>query len=137
LVDPPQVQTLTGRPKSDGHACHWLQRLHPFGLRAGAFRPPDQVCVLRSYRRPRAMLLRYASQHLQPRHKALPQMHLKRQHVVRDVTGETGMASMRAMLAGERDPVPWARLRNERCHHDEETIAKALHGQGREEHLCA
>ena len=35
------------------------------------------------------------------------------------------------------DPVPWARLRNYRCHHDEETIAQALHGQGRAEPLLA
>jgi transposase len=70
-------------------------------------------------------------------HKALTQMHRKRQHVVSDVTGATGRAVMRAMLAGERDPVPVARLRHDRCHHDEETIAKALHGQWRDEHLGA
>jgi transposase len=54
-VDPHQVQKLTGRPKSDVHDCQWLQGLHTFGLLAGAFRPPDQVCVLRSSRRQRAM----------------------------------------------------------------------------------
>ena len=64
-------------------------------------------------------------------------MHRKRPHVVSDVTGETGMASIRAMLAGERDPVPWARLRTYRGHHDEATIAKALHGQWRAEPLFA
>jgi transposase len=69
--------------------------------------------------------------------KALTQMNLKLQHVVSDVTGETGMAIIRAILAGERDPVPLARLRNYRCHHDEATIAKARHGQWREEHLFA
>jgi transposase len=137
LVDPQQVQKIKGRPKSDVHDCQWLQRLHTFGLLAGAFRPPDQVCVLRSYLRQRAMLLSYASQHIQHMQKALTQMNLKLQHVVSDVTGETGMAIMRAMLAGERDPVQLARLRNYRCHHDEETIAKALHGQWREEHLFA
>jgi transposase len=63
--------------------------------------------------------------------QALTPMHMQLPHVVSDVTGETGMASMRAMLAGERDPVPWARLRNDRCHHDEEPIANALHGQWR------
>jgi hypothetical protein len=67
--------------------------------------------------------------------QALTQMHRKLQHVVSDVTGETGMASMRAIRAGERDPVRLARLRHERCHHDEATIAKALHGPWREEHL--
>jgi len=55
LVDPQQVQKIKGRPKSDGHDCQWLQRLQTFGLLAGAFRPPDQVCVLRSYLRQRAM----------------------------------------------------------------------------------
>jgi transposase len=137
LVDPQQVQKIKGRPKSDVHDCQWLQRLHTFGLLAGAFRPPDQVCVLRSYLRQRAMLLTYASQHIQHMQKALTQMNLKLQHVISDVTGETGMAIIRAMLAGERDPVQLARLRNYRCHHDEETIAKALHGQWREEHLFA
>jgi transposase len=137
LVDPPQVQKMKGRPKRDVHDCQWLQRLHTFGLLAGAFRPPDQVCVLRRYLRQRAMLLSSASQHIQHRQQALTQMNLKLQHVVSDVTGETGMAIMRAILAGERDPVQLARLRNDRCHHDEETIAKSLHGQWREEPLCA
>jgi transposase len=47
------------------------------------------------------------------------------------------MAIIRAMLAGERDPVKLARLRHDRCHHDEATMAKALRGQWREEHLLA
>jgi transposase len=64
-------------------------------------------------------------------------MNLKLQHVVSDVTGETGMAIRRAMLTGERDPVQLARLRHDRGHHDEETIAKALHGPWREEHRLA
>lgn len=137
MVDPQQVQKIKGRPKSDVPDCQWRQRLHTFGLLAGAFRPPDHVCVLRSYLRQRAMLLSYASQHIQPMQKALTPMNLKLQHVVSDVTGETGMAIIRAILAGERDPVQLARLRNYRCHHDEETIAKALHGQWRDEHLVA
>jgi transposase len=56
-VDPQQGRKIKGRPKSDVHDCQWRQRLQTFGLLAGAFRPPDQVCVLRSYLRQRAMLL--------------------------------------------------------------------------------
>jgi transposase len=137
LVDPPQVQKIQGRPKRDVHDCQWRQRLHTFGLLAGACRPPDQVCGRRRSLRQRAMFLSSASQPIQHRQKALPQLTLKRPHVVSDVTGETGMAILRAMLAGERDPVPWARLRNDRCHHDEEPSAKALHGQWWEEHRLA
>ena len=126
LVDPPQVQKLTGRPKSDVHDCQWRQRRQTFGLLAGAFRPPDEGCVLRSY-----------LQHSQHRQKARPHMHLKRQPVVSAGTGETGRALRGAMLAGEHAPGTLARLRPYRCHHDEATIAKALHGQWREEHLFA
>jgi len=137
LVDPPQVQKIRGRPKSDVYDCQWIQRLHTFGLLASAFRPADHVCVLRSSLRQRAMLLTYAGQHIQHRQKALTQMNIKLQHVVSDLTGVTGMAIIRAILAGERDPVTLARLRDYRCQHSEETMAKALYGQWREEHLFA
>ena len=56
-VDPQHVQQSKGRPKRDGHACPWMPRRHPFGLLASAFRPTDQIGVLRSYLRQRAMLL--------------------------------------------------------------------------------
>jgi hypothetical protein len=64
-------------------------------------------------------------------------MNIKLQHVVSDLTGVTGMAIIRAILAGKRDPVTLAWLRDYRCQHSEETIAKALYGQWREEHLFA
>jgi transposase len=57
LGDPQQVQNIRGRPTSDGHDGQWIQRLHTFGLLARAFRPADQVCVLRRDLRQRAMLL--------------------------------------------------------------------------------
>ena len=76
LVDPQQVQQSKGRPTSDGHDCQWLPRLHTFGLLASAFRPADQIGVLRRSLRQRALLLTSAGQHLQPRQKALTPMHL-------------------------------------------------------------
>jgi transposase len=48
LVNARHVKTVPGR-KSDVLDCQWLQQLHTFGLLAGAFRPPEQVCVLRAY----------------------------------------------------------------------------------------
>ena len=62
------------------------------------------MCVLRSDLQQRTPLLTSASQPIQSLPKALTQMHITRQHVVSDLTGETGMAIMRAILAGERDP---------------------------------
>jgi transposase len=83
------------------------------------------------------MLLTYAAPHIPPRQKALTQRHLKLQQVVSDMTGVTGLAIIRAILAGERDPEPLAPRRDYRCKHDEATIARAWQGNWREEHLCA
>jgi transposase len=137
LIDPRQAKRVPGRPKTDRLDCKWLQRLHSYGLRAGAFRPADQVCVLRGYVRHRQMLLTYAAHHIQPMHKALEQMNLKLTQVVSEITGVTGMAILKAILAGERAPQRLAKLRNPPCHHTEDDIAKALQGTWRAEHLFA
>jgi len=52
-----------GRPKTDVLDCQWIQRLHSYGLLAAAFRPEDQVVVLRGYLRQRHMLIRDVGQH--------------------------------------------------------------------------
>ena len=136
LVDARQLKRVPGR-KSDVLDCQWLQQLHTFGLLAGAFRPDDQTCVLRSYMRQRAMLAAYAGQHVQHLQKALVQMNLQLSVVLDDVTGATGMKIIRAVLAGERDPQRLAALRHGKCAHSEATIAEALRGDWREEHLFA
>ena len=137
LIDPRQAKRAPGRPKTDRLDCQWLQRLHTYGLLAGAFRPEAQVCVLRNYLRHRQMLLTYAAHHMQHMHKALQQMNLKLTQVVSDLTGATGMAILKALIAGERQPVTLATLRNAHCQHDEDDSAKALQGTWHAEHLCA
>ena len=107
------------------------------GLRAGALRPEAQVCVLRHAWRHRQMLLTYAAHPMQHMHKALQQMHLTRTQVVSDLTGATGMAIIKAIMAGERHPQHLAKLRNPHCHHDEDDIAKALQATWRAEHPFA
>jgi hypothetical protein len=64
-------------------------------------------------------------------------MHLKLTQVVSEITGVTGMAILKAIIAGERDPQRLAKLRNPHCHHPEDDIAKALQGTWRAEHLFA
>jgi transposase len=134
LVDARQAKNVPGR-KTDVLDCQWLQELHTYGLLRGAFRPVDQVCILRSYLRQRSMLVSYASHHIQHMQKALEQMNLKLSHVVSDITGLTGMGIIKAILGGERDPVKLAKLRDPRCKSSEATVARALEGHYREEHL--
>jgi transposase len=134
VVDPRRLAQVPGR-KSDVIDCQWIQQLHSFGLLAGAFRPVDQIVVLRSYMRQREMLVRYQAQHIQHMQKSLEQMNLKLTEVISDVSGLTGMRIIDAILAGERDVKVLAALRHRRCHNDEETIALALQGNWRDEHL--
>jgi transposase len=136
LVDARHVKNVSGR-KSDVLDCQWLQQLHTYGLLAGAFRPPDDICVLRSYLRQKAMLTQASSQHIQHMQKALQQMNLLLHNVVSDITGVTGMKIIKAMLDGERSPEVLARHRHGTCRSSEQTIAKSLVGNYRVEHLFA
>ena len=103
LVDPRRIKNVPGR-KTDVADCQWLQQLHTYGLLSGAFRPDGDIRRLRSYLRQRAMLVEYATQHVQHMQKALTQMNVKLQHVIRDITGKTGMDIMEAIVRGERNP---------------------------------
>jgi transposase len=136
LVNARHVKNVTGR-KSDVLDCQWLQQLHTYGLLNGAFRPEDQIVVLRSYLRQRTMLVQYASAHIQHMQKALQQMNVLLHHVVADITGVTGLNIIHAILEGERDPQVLASLRDYRCKHSAEVIAKSLEGNYRQEHLFA
>jgi transposase len=124
-VDPHSVRQVPGR-KTDAKDCQWLQELHTYGLLRGAFRPEDEVCVLRSYLRQRSMLVAMAARSVQHMQKALEQMNLKLTEVVSDITGKTGMTIIRAILEGERDSQVLATHRDKRCKHDQATLAKAL-----------
>src|SRR5262249_3467807 len=137
LVEPRQSRHAPGRPKSDVLDCQWLQRLHSYGLLTASFRPADQIIVLRSYLRQRQMLISYSGQHVQHMQKALEQMNVKLAEVVSDVSGVTGMAIIRAILRGERDPLELAKLRNDHCKRTQAEIARALYGNWRAEHLFA
>jgi transposase len=64
-------------------------------------------------------------------------MHLQRTQGVSESTGVTGMAMLKAIIAGERAPQRLAQLRHPHGHHDEDDIAKALQGPWRAAHLCA
>lgn len=134
LVNARHVKHVPGR-KSDVQDCQWLQQLESFGLLTASFRPAAQICVLRSYMRQRQMLIDYGSRHVQQMQKALTEMNIKLQHVISDLTGVTGLAIVRAILDGERDRLKLAALKQRQIKSDVATIAKALEGDYRPEHL--
>lgn len=136
LVNARDAKHVPGR-KTDISDAQWLQRLHAFGLLRASFRPKGQIATLRAYLRQRERLLDFTASHIQHMQKALTQMNLQLHHVVTDITGATGMAIIRAIVAGERDPATLAALRDPRCRATVETIRQALVGNDREEHIFA
>jgi len=134
LVDARQAKNLPGR-KTDVKDCQWLQQLHTYGLLTRAFRPADAICVLRSYWRHRKDLVEMASMQIQLMHKSLEQMNLQLHKVLSDVTGVTGMRILKAILAGERDAVVLAQMKHPLVQSSQDTIAQALTGDWRAEHL--
>lgn len=130
------VKHVPGR-KTDVNDAQWLQQLHTYGLLRGSFHPPGDIAALRADLRQRERLLDYAASHIQHMQKALTQMNLQLHHVVSDITGKTGMRIIRAILNGTRDPQVLSSYRDGRCKASVETIAQALEGNDRPEHLFA
>jgi transposase len=127
LVNARHVKNVSGR-KSDVLDCQWLQQLMSFGLWSGAFRPQEQICVLRALSRQQEMLTKYQSRHIQHMQKALAQMNIQLGNVISDIAGETGQKIIRAILAGERDGAKLAKLKNLRIRASDEEIVKSLRG---------
>lgn len=135
LVAPKYTSQVQGRPKTDRLDCQWIYRLHSVGLLPAAFRPNEAVCVLRSYLRHRANIIRAAAKEIQHMQKALEQMNLKLTTVLDDITGVTGQAILKAILKGTRDGHKLAKLRHPHCKSSAEDIARALDGSYRDDHL--
>ncbi len=134
LVDAHHVKNIRGR-KSDVIDCQWLQQLHAHGLLSAAFRPEDKIVELRSYIRQRTALIEAAAVHVNRMQKSLIQMNLHLHNAISDITGVTGMAIIRAILAGETNPIKLAKMRDARCKQPQKVIEDSLQGNYREEHL--
>lgn len=125
------------KKKTDVVDCQWIRQLHTHGLLDGAFRPKAELLPLRAYMRQRRMLIEYGSDHIRHMQKALDLMNVKLHLVISDITGVSGLRIIHAILDGIHDPQKLAALREPGCKNSASTIAKALVGNYREEHLFA
>jgi transposase len=134
LISSRSLRRVSGR-KSDIQDAQWIQTLHSYGLLESSFRPQGELVALRTLLRHRSQLVEHRSPHIQHMQKALLQMNVQLSQALSDVTGETGLRIIRAIVAGERDPQKLAALRDRNCKKSEEEIGKALTGTWRAEHL--
>jgi transposase len=113
LVNARGTKNLPGR-KSDVQECQWLRKLHTYGLLRKSYRPAEGIRRVRTLWRLRDRLVKDAGRAVQHMQKALTTMNIQLANAIRDIRGVTGMAIVRAILAGERDPHKLAQLRDAR-----------------------
>lgn len=134
LVNARYTRNLPGR-KTDVQESQWLLKLHTYGLLNNSFHPPAEIRTLRIYWRQRGDHVAAISTCIQRMQKVLTQMNLQLANVISDLSGRTGQAIVRAIVAGERDPEKLAALRDPRIRASHEEIAKSLEGTWRPELL--
>src|SRR6266581_1198508 len=134
LVNARETKNLPGR-KSDVQESQWLMKLHTYGLLRNSFRPSQEIRTMRTYWRQRNDLVQAAARHIHRIQKALTQMNVQLANVLTDVSGLTGQAIIKAILAGERDPHKLAEFRNPPVRASEEEIARSLEGHWEEDLL--
>lgn len=135
LVCTRDLARVPGRKKTDRVDCQWIQRLHSCGLLQGSFRPPEQICLLRTLVRDKAILEAERADWVRRMQKSLDQMNVRVHRAVSDLVGATGMAILRAIVKGQRDPAELAKLRDPGCRKSAAEIAEQLSGHWREDHL--
>jgi transposase len=134
LVNARGTKNLPGR-KSDVQECAWLRKLHTYGLLRNSFRPPEEIRAVRTIWRQRDRWVKECGRAVQQMQKALTTMNVQLANTISDISGVSGQAILRAIVAGIRDPWELAKLRDARIAASEEEIAHSLQGNWREDVL--
>jgi len=134
LTNARDTKNLPGR-KSDVQEGQWLLKLHTYGLLRNSFRPPQAIRSLRTIWRLRDRHVQDAGREIQHMQKALTTMNVQLANTISDVSGLTGLAIIRAILKGERDPYKLAHMKHYRIQASEEEIARSLEGNWQEDVL--
>ena len=121
--------------KTDVKDSRWIQQLHSLGLLTGSFLPDKTTEILRTYCRQRANWIDLASSASHKMQKYLKLLNFRVDVVVNDVCGLTGLKIIEDICKGNLDPYSLAEHRHYNCRKPKEEIAKALHGNNREDYL--
>jgi len=137
IVNGAHVKNVPGR-KTDVQDCQWLQQLHAHGLLRKSFVPAEAIRALRSYSRLRDDHIRTSAMYVHLMQKALDQLNVKLHTVISQIQGVSGLAVVRAILAGERNAAKLAELCDVRILKNKRSaVERSLHGLWKEEYLFA
>ena len=121
--------------KTDVKDCRHIQKLHALGLLTSSFLPDETTEKLRTYCRQRSNLLSSAAGASRKMQKYLKFLNFRLDVVVKDVCGLTGLAIIEDICNGNLDPELLSNHRHYNCRKSKGEIAKALHGNNREDFL--
>jgi transposase len=116
----------------------WGATLHMHGLLRAGFVPPADIRRLQDYLRLRADHVASAGGHVQHMQKALERMNIKLHDVISSLAGMSGLAVVRAIVAGERSPEALLELCDQQIRRAKaELLKESLRGTWNTEHIFA
>jgi transposase len=127
VVNARHLKAVPGR-KTDVRDAEWIADLLQHGLLRGSFIPDPAQQALRLLTRQRTTLVQERARVVNRVQKVLEETNLKLASVVSDVTGVSGLAMLRALVAGETDPVLLADLAKGRLRRKRRALERALVG---------
>jgi transposase len=128
LVNAKHTRNITGK-KDDESDAQWIQKLHSCGLLKSCFLPDEHTEMLRTLVRHRRSLTQDSTRYVLRMQKALESMNIKIHTVINDITGKTGTAIIKAIIAGERNPNCFLSYVDRRIKADKTSILKSIGGQ--------
>jgi transposase len=128
LVNPQHLKRVPGR-KTDVLDAAWIAQLLQCGLLRGSYVPPAVIRELRDLTRTRTTLEDETTRVVNRIHKVLEDANIKLATVATDIMGASGRAMLRAIIAGETDPLRLADLARRRLRLKRGALAEALYGR--------
>ena len=133
LANAAHIKNVPGR-KTDVSDAAWIADLLAHGLIRSSFIPDQEIQELRELLRTRKQLGRQQSRHIQRLQKTLEGANIKLDSVITDIVGKSGRAMIRALIAGETDPIKLAALADGRIKASPQELREALRGRVRDHH---
>jgi len=133
LANAQHIRNVPGR-KTDVNDATWIAELLAHGLIRSSFVPPQPIQELRDLTRTRKQLVREIAQHATRIQKVLEDANLKLGSVLSDVMGKSGIAILRAIIAGQSNPEILADLAQGNARKKRAELVEALHGRIRAHH---
>ncbi len=133
LANAKHIRNVPGR-KTDVNDATWIADLLAHGLIRASFVPPTGIQDMRSLVRTRKQLVRQRVQNVQRIQKTLEDANLKVSSVVSDITGMSGRAILRAIIAGETNPEKLLERTTGRLQASQAVLVESLRGRIRSSH---